>query len=45
VVGADEFDDALGGQGRREAFLPVIVATFDFALGLGGAYSSLTPQK
>ena len=27
--------DAVGGQERDEAFLPVVVTAFDFALGLG----------
>ena len=35
AVGSVEFVDAVGGQQRREAFLPVVVAAFDFALGLG----------
>ena len=35
VVGPVEFLDAVGGQERREAFLPVVVAAFDFAFGLG----------
>jgi len=35
VVGPDQFYDAVGGQERDEAFLPVVVAAFDFALGLG----------
>ena len=36
VVGGFEFEDLVGGQQGREAFLPVIVAAFDFAFGLGG---------
>jgi hypothetical protein len=35
VVGAGEFDNGLGGQERDQSFLPVIVAAFDFAFGLG----------
>jgi hypothetical protein len=35
LVGPGEFDDALGGQQGDEAFLPVVVAAFDFAFGLG----------
>lgn len=35
LVGLGEFDDALGGQQGDEAFLPVVVAAFDFAFGLG----------
>ena len=35
MIGADQFDDAFGGQERDEAFLPVVVAAFDFAFGLG----------
>lgn len=35
VVGSGQFEDAVGGQQGREAFLPVVVAAFDFALGLG----------
>jgi hypothetical protein len=35
LVGPDEFADAVGGQQGHEAFLPVVVAAFDFALGLG----------
>ena len=34
-VGAFEFVDVIGGQERREAFLPVIMAALDFAFGLG----------
>ena len=34
VVGAGEFGDVVGGQERDEAFLPVVVAAFDFAFGL-----------
>jgi len=36
VVGAFEFEDVVGGQEGREAFLPVVVAAFDFAFGLRG---------
>ena len=35
MVGAGEFDDVFGGQQGDEAFLPVIVAAFDLAFGLG----------
>ena len=35
VVGPDQFHDAVGGQEGDEAFLPVVVAAFDFAFGLG----------
>jgi hypothetical protein len=35
VVGPDQFENALGGQQGHEAFLPVVVAAFDFAFGLG----------
>jgi len=34
TIGADQFDDAFGGQERDQAFLPVVVAAFDFAFGL-----------
>jgi hypothetical protein len=34
-VGPDQFDDLVGGQERNQAFLPVVVAAFDFAFGLG----------
>ena len=34
VVGPDQFDDALSGQEGHEAFLPVVVAAFNFAFGL-----------
>ena len=33
-VGPGEFQDAVGGQERGQAFLPVVVAAFDFAFGL-----------
>ena len=36
VVGAAEFEDLVGGQERGQAFLPVVVAAFDFTFGLGG---------
>jgi len=36
VVGPFQFEDLVGGQEGRQASLPVIVAAFDFALGLGG---------
>jgi hypothetical protein len=35
-VGPDQFDDLVGGQERNQAFLPVVVAAFDFAFGLWG---------
>lgn len=35
AVGSLRFSDAICGQQGREAFLPVIVAAFDFAFGLG----------
>ena len=35
-VGAGQFADLVGGQEGREAFLPVVVAAFDFAFGLRG---------
>jgi hypothetical protein len=35
-VGPCEFVDVFGGQKGWEAFLPVVVAAFDFAFGLGG---------
>ena len=35
VVSADQFADVIGGQEGRQAFLPVVVAAFDFAFGLG----------
>ena len=36
LVGGGEFGDAVGGEERDEAFLPVVVAAFDFAFGLRG---------
>lgn len=35
LVGSGELGDAFGGQERDQAFLPVVVAAFDFAFGLG----------
>ena len=35
LVGAVELEDLIGGQEWRQAFLPVVVATFDLAFGLG----------
>ena len=35
-VGAFEFEDAVSRQERRETFLPVVVAAFNFAFGLWG---------
>jgi len=34
VVGSDQFDEVFGGEEWNEAFLPVVVAAFDFAFGL-----------
>lgn len=34
TVGGGEFDEAFCGEERDEAFLPVVVAAFDFAFGL-----------
>ena len=34
VVGPDQFDDLVSRQERDEAFLPVVVAAFDFTFGL-----------
>jgi histidinol-phosphate/aromatic aminotransferase/cobyric acid decarboxylase-like protein len=36
TVSAFEFQDAVGRQEGRQAFLPVVMAAFDFALGLRG---------
>jgi len=35
-IGATQFEDLVGGQEWGQAFLPVIVAAFDLAFGLGG---------
>ena len=35
AVGAFEFQDAVCRQERWQAFLPVVVASFDFTLGAG----------
>jgi len=35
LVGTSEIADLIGGEYRREAFLPVVMAAFDFAFGLG----------
>jgi len=35
LVGPDQFHDLVGGQERNQAFLPVVVAAFDFAFGVG----------
>ena len=35
LVGSGEFNDAFCGEQGDEAFLPVVVAAFDFAFGLG----------
>ena len=36
LVGSLEFQNAVGGEEGGEAFLPVVVAAFDFAFGLRG---------
>jgi hypothetical protein len=36
TIGAFEFHDSVSRQEGRQAFLPVVMATFDFALGLRG---------
>jgi len=36
AVGPTQFDDLIGGQESGEAFLPVVVATFDLSFCLGG---------
>ena len=36
LVGPGEFANAVGSEERNEAFLPVVVAAFDFAFGLWG---------
>lgn len=36
VVGPHQFDDLISRQERDEAFLPVVVAAFDFTFGLRG---------
>jgi hypothetical protein len=36
VVGANQLDNRVGGQQRRQALLPVVVAALDFAFGLRG---------
>jgi hypothetical protein len=35
MVGPDQFNDLFGGQEGDEAFLPVVMAAFDFPFGLG----------
>jgi len=35
VVGPDQLDDLVSRQERDEAFLPIVVAAFDFTFGLG----------
>ena len=35
MVRPGDFEDVIGGQKWHEAFLPVVVTTFDFAFGLG----------
>src|SRR5512137_225770 len=34
-IGTTQFEDLVGGQEWRQTFLPVVVAAFDFAFGLG----------
>ena len=34
AVGTFQFEDLVGRQERRQAFLPVVVTAFDFTLGL-----------
>ena len=42
LVGSGEFGNAVGGQERDKAFLPVVVTAFDFAFGLwGGSVTEL----
>ena len=36
TVGTFEFENAIGGQQRGQAFLPVIMPAFDFTFGLRG---------
>src|ERR1035441_7399551 len=36
TVGVFEFQDAVGRQEGRQAFLPVVMTTFDFVLGFSG---------
>ena len=40
-VGPGEFANAVGREDRDEAFLPVVVAAFDFAFGLRGGVAEL----
>lgn len=35
LVGPDQFHDVVSGQERDKSFLPVVMAAFDFAFGLG----------
>ncbi len=35
AVGPFEFDEVIGGEQGREAFLPIIMAALDFTFGLG----------
>lgn len=35
LIGTGDLDDAVGGEQGDEPFLPVVVAAFDFAFGLG----------
>ena len=44
LVGPGEFGHAVGSQERDEAFLPVVVAAFDFAFGLRGGSGAATPE-
>ena len=43
LIGPDQLDDALRGQERDEAFLPVVVAAFDFAFGVGRGLRLVMP--
>ena len=45
VIGPFQFEDSVGGQQGREAFLPVVVAAFDFAFGLRGRGRSAGPRR
>jgi len=46
LVGRGEFNDGFCGEQGDEAFLPVVVAAFDFAFGLGrGGVAELNPVK
>ena len=46
AVGAVQFEDLVGGQQRGQAFLPVMVAAFNFAFSLrGGGVAQVHPVK